>query len=387
MTEPKPAYNLIMLSGDNSIARGIDGAYYQMLARFSTYWNRIDIITPTHPNAKACVIHENVHVHPAPRHRALQPLFINQKVSELMRERPYHLMTSHDFGFFYNGWGAWWLWRKTGIPYTSEILHVEGYPIATNLREQIWRFVGMRYLPFVAKRASAIRVMNAIEVPDLLRRMGIPDEKILLLRALYIDHTIFHPIPDVEKKYDVVFVGRLAQNKGIFTLLKAIHRSKQNYPNISLAIRGEGDLRAELMAYIEAHDLQNNVYWISRLPDSEALAELYNQSKILACASTVEGGPRVTVEAMACKTAVLSTPVGVMPEVIKQGENGYLFQGEDELSDLLVRILNDETHRQMIAQSGYEIAQQFEAEQTIRAYATGYHNLIERVGNSEGIRL
>ena len=136
---PDRQYNLMMLSGDNSIARGIDSTFYEMLAHFSAYWQRIDILTPTAPDASPRVIHDNVHVHPAPRHRLLQPLFIRQKGTQLLNERPYHLVSSHDYGFFYNGFGARWLLRNRSIPLVSEIHHVEGYPHAVSLRERLWR--------------------------------------------------------------------------------------------------------------------------------------------------------------------------------------------------------------------------------------------------------
>src|SRR5690606_19365350 len=118
-SQPRSAYNLLMLSGDSSIARGIDGAFHQMLGRFSQYWNRIDILTPTAPDATERIIHDNVFVHPAPHHRLLQALFIKQKGEALFKERAYHLIVSHDFGFFYNGIGAYWLLRDKKVPLVS----------------------------------------------------------------------------------------------------------------------------------------------------------------------------------------------------------------------------------------------------------------------------
>lgn len=369
-------YNLLMLSGDASIARGIDGAFHQMLARFSQYWQRIDILTPTVEGASYRQIHETVHVHPAPRHRILQPLFIKQKGSELLTQRVYHMVTSHDFGFFYNGIGARWLLSGQNTPLVSEIHHIEGYPIATTFRENLWRQSAHLYIPFIAKYGAYFRVVNQ-QVASQLQKMGVPEKQIRLLYSLYLD--LDHMYPQmITKKYNVLFVGRLASNKGIMLLLDAITHVKQTHPNITLAIRGEGTLKPQIEAFITAHQLHDNVLFLPRITESSAMPRLYNQAKMLVCASTVEGNPRVTIEAMACGTAVISTRVGIMPDVIEHGENGLLVDWDAEaIADAIRVLLDDETRYRSIADAGQQRVQQFDAEQTIREYALAYHDIIE----------
>ena len=377
MNETTAHYNLLMLSGDQSIARGQDTAFYRLLERFSRYWQRIDILTPAAPDAKPCTIHGNVFVHPAPRHRLLQPLFIKQKGEQLLAEREYHLVTSHDFGFFYNGIGAYWLLRKRSIPLVSEIHHVEGYPLAVNLREKLWRWTAMRYLPFVGARAAALRVVNR-QVPPLLRELGVPDEKILVLYSLYLDFDLYQPISDVNPEYDVLFVGRLASNKGILLLVDAIAAVTRTHPDVRLAIRGEGPLKAEIQAKITALNLQKNIVFLPRIADTAAMADLYRRSRMLVCASTVEGNPRVTIEAMACGVPVISTPVGIMPDVIQDGENGYLFDWQpDQLAEQIGLLLDDPDLQARVGEAGRQSVQQFDAESVIRAYAAAYHSIIE----------
>src|SRR5207248_3183150 len=86
-----------------------------------------------------------------------------------------------------------------------------------------------------------------------------------------------------------------------------------------------------------------NVTIIPRLDSAEAVARIYRQARMLVCASTSEGGPRVTVEAMACGTPVISTPVGVMSELIEDGVNGLVFDWDaGELSDKIRLVLKDD---------------------------------------------
>jgi glycosyltransferase involved in cell wall biosynthesis len=58
-----------------------------------------------------------------------------------------------------------------------------------------------------------------------------------------MDFVIYKPVDNPVKQYDVLFVGRLASNKGILLLLDAITQVAQTHPTVTLAIRGEGTLR------------------------------------------------------------------------------------------------------------------------------------------------
>ena len=370
-------YNLLMLSGDSSVACGIDGAFHQMLGHFSQYWKRIDILTPTAPDARVQTIHGNVFVHPAPQHRLLQPLFIKQKGEELLAERDYHLVTSHDFGFFYNGMGAYWLLRNKDIPLISEIHHIEGYPIATTTREKLWRWTAEHYIPFIAKHGAHFRVVNKTVAQDLLN-FGVSSDKIHMLYSLYLDLDLYQA-QYIDKEYDVLFVGRLAQNKGIMLLLEAIRQVKQVYPDITLAIRGTGGLKPQIDDFVQQNNLGNNVIFLARVDDTRQMPLLYNKAKMLVCASTVEGNPRVTIEAMACGTPVISTRVGIMPDVIEHGENGLLVDwSASEIADAIQQLLDDKNLYAKIVQAGLESVQRFAVNNTIEAYAQAYHEIIKQ---------
>ena len=368
--------NLLMISGDSSIAHRSDGAFYEMLRRFALYWSRIDILTPQAAGATSRVIHEHVHVHPSPWHRALQPLYIRQKGASLLRERPYTLVTSHDFGFFYNSIGALMLLHGTIIPLLSEIHHVEGYPTATTLRERLWRETAMRYLPWLSQHVNGFRVVNQREVPELLKKLGIPASKIHVLSSLYLDLETYRPLSDVPKTYDVLFVGRLAANKGVDVLLRAFAQLTLTHPHVTLALRGDGPLKTSLMAEASALGIADKLHFVPRQTNNEGMVRLYNESRMLVCASTVEGNPRVTAEAMACGTLVLSTPVGIMPELIRDGENGFLVARDvNGLAAAMRRVLNEPELAASMATAGREAVLPYDATITIRAYAEGLQRI------------
>jgi glycosyltransferase involved in cell wall biosynthesis len=298
----------------------------------------------------------------------------------LFAERDYALVTSHDFGLFYIGLGAWWLTRGTGVPYVSEIHHVEGYPRAVTARERLYRALAMLYIRWVWRRAAAIRTVNAVEVPQLLQRLGVPAEKILVLPSLYIDFDIFRPLPGEPRRYDVAFVGRLTPNKGLFTLLEALMQVRRTHPAVQLGILGQGPLQAALEKRIAALGLSAHVTHTARVESAADVARFYNCARMLVCASTAEGGPRVTAEAMACGVPVISTPVGMMRELLQDGVNGLVWHWNPaELADKIRRLLDDEPLRERLAAAGRESVQRFQADRIIDQYARGYHDLIGRL--------
>ena len=104
----------------------------------------------------------------------------------------------------------------------------------------------------------------------------------------------------------------------------------------------------------------------------EELALLYRRSRLMVCASTCEGGPRVTVEAMACGTPVVSTPVGQMSELLGDGALGRLCGFDSEsLASVVSEVLGDEPRRRSMGERAAEVATRFEYAHTIGLYADG----------------
>jgi glycosyltransferase involved in cell wall biosynthesis len=372
-TEAGDEPNLLMVSGDIGVSVGRQGVFYETLRHLSRHFGRIDVLCPRVPGAAPRTVHGNVFVHPSPSGRALQPLFVTRKGRELAGERRYGLIVSHDYGVFYNGVAAWWLARATGIPYVSEIHHVEGYPRAATARERIYRQVAKLYIRWVWRRAEAIRTVNAVELPNLFRSLGVPQEKILVLPSLYLDPEVFRPLPDEPKRFDVLLIGRLVPNKGIGTLLDALAVLTGSHPGLRACILGEGPQRSALEARLEQLGLGRHVELVERLPSASDVARLINQARMLVCASTAEGGPRVTVEAMACGVPVITTPVGVMRELVEDGVNGFLFDWDAEgLAERIERLLADEQLRHRAGEAGQHSVRGFDAATVVGAYAAAY---------------
>lgn len=131
----------------------------------------------------------------------------------------------------------------------------------------------------------------------------------------------------LEEKYRILFLGDLSVKKGIFELFQAISLLKSSFPDIKLALGGLGDFDL-LRAKAQELDIEANIEWLGWIAADKKSQELARAS-IFALPSHIEGLPMAMLEAMSAAKAVVVTPVGGIPEVIKDGENGLLVPVQD----------------------------------------------------------
>ncbi len=337
--------NILMVSADRWVVAGEQGPFHTMLEGFSRHWDRIDVIGLRPDSIEATQVFGNVHLHHPTTGKLAQPGFIERTGRRLASERPYVVITSHDYNPFYNGLGSWRISRATGIPYVAEIHHVPGHPRPASARERLDRVATRAYVKWAGSRAAAFRVVNAVELPELLKRWGVPAERIEVLPSLYLDLETFVPEPrdDDPEPCDLLMVGRLVPNKGHLQVLEALRRLRNRaIGEVRLRIIGRGPLEGALERFIRQHGLQGHVERVPWVAEVSGLAGHYRSARYLVCASTSEGGPRIVAEAMACGTPVVSTTVGVVPELIDDGRNGLLYDGTtNHLTLRLQRALAD----------------------------------------------
>jgi len=369
---------LLMITGlgsAKSLATGQRGAFHNMLEEFSQYWDRVDIICPRVESRESRVesLFGNVYLHISPWPLVLHPFWFLKKALELHKVQKFDLITVHEFPPFYNGIGARLLWNMIKVPYILEIMHVPGYPKAASLKEAFYKDLMRLFIRHDAVKSKAVRVINQNETPKFLIRAGIPSEKIKYIPAFYIDLDIFKKVdlrPGEDKKYDLVFAARLEKNKGILNLVKAVKVLKAEDPTIKLLIIGNGLLKPSLTRYVINNDLENNVDFSGWLEGPRDVAAAYNSAKVMVNPSFNEGGPRVVLEAMACGLPVITTKVGLMIDIIRDGENG-LFVGWDpkDIATKIRLLLRDHNLRAKFSNEGLMLVKRFERKSAIKNYA------------------
>jgi len=138
----------------------------------------------------------------------------------------------------------------------------------------------------------------------------------------------------------LVCVGRLCEQKGQLLLVRAVAQLAAKGVAIELVLAGDGEMRGEIEALIARHQLQSAVRitgWIS----SEQVREELLSARAMVLPSFAEGLPVVVMEAMALRRPVLTTYVAGIPELVRDGQDGWLIPAGDvdALAAALERVL------------------------------------------------
>jgi glycosyltransferase involved in cell wall biosynthesis len=306
-----------------------------------------------------------VFFHPSPKNLSHQKSWIVKKGRELIKEHKHDMITAHDYPPFYNGKGVRKLSRKTGVPYALEVHHIVGYPKAANWQERIGSFWSRFYFKGASRRAKLVRTVNS-HVTKTLRKWGVSQDKIAVVPSFYLDRELIESVKKPPIAYDIGFCARLVANKG---LLKVIIATRK-IPNCRLLIVGDGPEREKAEKYVKDLELEGHVTFSGWLETQEAVLEALTTCRTFVVMSSSEGGPRIGLEAMACGIPVISTRVGIMQEVIVDGENGVFTTGEvDDLVAKVNELLSDEPKRSDIGKKAVAVMTHFERSRLLKEYA------------------
>jgi hypothetical protein len=170
----------------------------------------------------------------------------------------------------------------------------------------------------------------------------------------------------------------ILKSKGIIILLEAFAKLSDSHPDLKLVIATatppvdiENEfLRAleELKNYIRIYNLEGKV--ICRAFSLEEMPKVYAGADIFAMASESETFGQVFLEAMACGVPVIGTNVGGVPEIIVDGENGFLIPPNDAstLSQRIEEILEDNGFKERLVSVGLmTVEEKFSSERLFKA--------------------
>ena len=360
---------LLLVSGDRRVATGAGGPFAELLEALAPYWDRIDVLCPWSTGAEPHVLFDRVHLRPVRLGRLTAPFDYVRAASRL--DRP-DLVASHDYGLCAGGIAAWRLAARWGVPHASEVHGVPGLPRPRSVRQAVEKAILTVYLRTIGRRAAGVRAVNPAELAHFLRRTGVSPARILDLPAIYLDHAVYSP-GDGPAEFDVAWAARFVPGKGLETFLEAIALLATERPDVKVALVGDGPLAPLARCRVESLGLTDRVRFLGWLATPRELAEVYRRSRLFVLASDFEGGPRAPVEAMACGVPALVTPVGILPAVVRPGENGDFTDGRPAaLARRMADLLADEPRRRRMGRAAAEAARGFERGALVRRYAEVY---------------
>lgn len=184
---------------------------------------------------------------------------------------------------------------------------------------------------------------------------GLPEGKIT------VKPNFVHPDPGIQKERGryVIYAGRLSEEKGVRTLLRAWERIGNSIP---LVIVGDGPLRRELEEASERAGLSSIVF-LGRVQRHVALSAMQGACFSVLPSQCYENFPMTIVESFACGVPVVCSRLGAMQEIVEQRRTGLLFTPGD--SDYLAdTVMWAWEHTQQMKTMGIAARQEYEQKYT-----------------------
>jgi len=243
-------------------------------------------------------------------------------------------------------WGSWvvmlskLLYKKRAVVRCG----FERYRFALNKNESVFYKVLLYLISWIAyKFSDAIIVASKEDKEFIFKTFPVSEFKVNIFMN-YIDTNLFKKIDCQQYENKLLFIGRLNEQKNIFSLLDAI--SQTDY---ELDIIGEGNLRFEIEAYIKKRNIKANL--LGRFPNRD-LPQIINHYPVFVLPSYYEGNPKTLLEAMACECAVVGTNVRGIREIIKHNENGFLCEADaDSIKQAITTLIQDKNLRDRLGRN------------------------------------
>ncbi len=236
---------------------------------------------------------------------------------------------------------------------------------------------------FAQEKADAVIAISQSARQDVINLLGIEPERVHVVYA-GVDPS-FRPLSNEEiaphlAKFNlqadsyILTVGTIEPRKNLVRLIQAYHAIWQKQPKSmpKLVLAGAtGWFFREVFALVKNLGLSEQVLFIGRVDDAD-LPALYNGALFLAYPTLYEGFGMPALEAMACKTAVLTSNTSSLPEVV--GDAGVYVEPEqvESITEGLQMLITDIIGCRKLAHEGFLRAQTFSwhkvAEETISVY-------------------
>ncbi len=197
---------------------------------------------------------------------------------------------------------------------------------------------------------------------------------ILGCSRFYVDVDRFKITSDLDsREYSIGFIGHFQDTGGVINFIKSIPLVLEAFPLIKVLISGDGDLRKEVEDEFRNANLGDNVTLTRWIPHSDMPQHL-NTTKFIVIPSYQEEGTHMLFEATACGAIVISTPVGVIPDVIEDGITGFMMENNSPecIARNIIRALNH-PNLDIIAKNAREL---IEREYTCEAAIERYRSVL-----------
>jgi len=207
-----------------------------------------------------------------------------------------------------------------------------------------------------------------------------------------IDTTLFHPVEATQRLRlkqrfgfsgaTILYAGRLAVEKNIDILIRALPEILTTIPDAMLALAGHGSARADLESLARESGVADRVRFLGTL-DKPALADAYRAADVFAIASTSETQSMVLLQAMSCGLPAVGARWRALPEYL-DADCGRLAEPGNPaaFAAALTELLGDPAKRARLGENAARSARRFAIPDVVSAWETLYSRTIKQYSSS-----
>lgn len=204
------------------------------------------------------------------------------------------------------------------------------------------------------------------------------ENKIYIAYEHFIDFDRFKNMRKFnDRPYLFGYIGRLSEEKGILNFVKAIPEILKQQNDIRFLIGGDGQLRGEIEDYIIDNQLNDKVELTGWILHDE-LPDYLNKLKFLVIPSYTESGPLIALEAIACGVPIIATSVGHIPDIVKDGETGFIMENNSTecIAKSVVRAMQQPNLPEIVNNARELVEKRYTYEVTVEKYRNLLSGLI-----------
>ena len=260
--------------------------------------------------------------------------------------------------------------------YATKLGDAHNYPTYRNSfyrnakeRQAYYRLEGEAY-----RRANRVFTYNELVRRSMIEDYGVDPEKVVTVGV----GVCLEPIdPLIEKRYDsrqIVFIGKggALVRKGVPNLLAGFALVREAVPDAQLLLIGLKSKRIPP---------QPGVVNLGFIRDRQRLKKVLQDAAVYAMTPLIDPSPGVVREAMAMKLPVVASNVDGIPEMVIDGETGYLVHPKEpqQLAEAIIALLRDENKMRSMGERGYaRVLEHFTWERVLSKIEPHLYAMLER---------
>jgi glycosyltransferase involved in cell wall biosynthesis len=242
------------------------------------------------------------------------------------------------------------------------------------------RYALTRYLCVRLLRSAGGILVLANQFKEQLREIGLDHRRIMVLTTMF-DRRLFDNVQRRRSDTNtrLLFLSRLIKEKGVHEVLAAYLLLMQRVPDLELVVAGDGPERPMVERWIRDHKLGDRVKSVGYVRGCDKAQVLLDADIFVFPTYYGEGCPISLLEAMAAGLAIITTPVGGIPDFFVDGENGILLHSTTPscIADAIENLIADPQRLLSIRAHNREQAwRQYEARQVTRTVEDFYATVL-----------